>query len=402
MAKLAIYSPNLGAISETFIKRHMEEIAADQTVVVAGSDEPPHYGHWFVNNPTYILSNRNSVFLNTRTQLWLTFLHAFGLISRKNLYYHKELTGFLTQNDVKVILSEYLDYSTTIIDLAKKLGIKLYAHAHGFDVSARLKQKFWKREYLKLNKTDGIITVSEYSKEKLIKLGLKKEFIHVIPCGIKLPPSFYKTNVSECIKCIAVGRMVTKKAPLLLLESFRLASEKNDLLTLEFIGTGVLYERALQYIKDHKLENKVKLHGNLANDIVINMMKEADIFLQHSITDPVTGDQEGLPVAILEAMAHYLPVISTLHAGIPEAVINNESGLLVNETDTAAMAKAILRLAENKSLRTSMGNVGRELIEKKFTWEIEKKSLLNLIDKEHYFTPLTYPLHFNTTTSSTG
>ena len=386
MVKLAIYSPNLGAISETFIKRHMEEIAADQTVVVAGSDEPPHYGHWFVNSPTYILSNRNSVFLNTRKQLWLTILHTFGLISRKNLYSHKDLTEFLTQNNVKVILSEYLDYSTTIIDLAKKLGIKLYAHAHGFDVSARLTQKFWEREYLRLNKTDGIITMSQYSKNKLIKFGLKKELIHVIPYGINLPPLFNKTNVSKSIKCIAVGRMVTKKAPLLLLESFRLALEKNDLLTLEFIGAGVLYENAVQYIKDHKLEDKVKLHGNLPNDIVINMMKDADIFLQHSITDPVTGDQEGLPVAILEAMAHYLPVISTLHAGIPEAVINNESGLLVNEADTDAMAKAILKLAENKNLRTSMGSAGRKIVENKFTWEIEKKSLLNLIDKEHYFT----------------
>ena len=380
---MAIYSPNLGAVSETFIKKHMEELAIDQTVVVAGSNELPYCGHWFINCPTYILSNKNSIFLNTRTKLWLTILHLFGLRSRKNLYYHQELEEFLIQNNVKVILSEYLHYSTTIIDLAKKLGIKLYAHAHGNDVSATLKRKFWRREYLRLNKADGIITVSEYSKQKLIKLGLKKELIHVIPCGIKLPPSFSSTNESECIKCLAVGRMVSKKAPLLLLESFRLAAEKNDFLRLDFIGDGVLYKNALQYVKDHNLEDKVKLHGSLAHGTVMNMMKDANIFLQHSITDPVTGDQEGLPVSILEGMAHYLPVISTSHAGIPEAVINNKSGILVNEADTPAMAEAILKLAENKNLRRDMGRAGREIIEEKFTWEIEKRSLLNLIDKEN-------------------
>jgi colanic acid/amylovoran biosynthesis glycosyltransferase len=381
MNKLAIYSPNLGAISETFIKRHMEELAPGKTVVIAGSDQPPHYGHWSVDCPTLILSNRNTVFPKKfSTKLRLTILNSLGFKAKNNLYYNKELADFLIKNNVKIILAEYLDYSTTIIDLAKKLGIKLYAHAHGFDVSARLKEKFWRREYLKFNETNGVITVSKYSKDKLVKIGIKKELIHVIPCGIKIPSKFTKTSNGKQIKCISVGRMVSKKAPILLLKSFKKASSQNDLLTLDFVGSGVLYKEALQFIRDNNLADKVTLHGRIENDEVINMMKDADIFLQHSITDPVSGDQEGLPVAILEAMVHCLPVISTLHAGIPEAVIHNQSGLLVKEKDTSAMAKAILMLANNKNLRTNMGIAGRKIIEQKFTWQIEKESLLNLIN----------------------
>jgi glycosyltransferase involved in cell wall biosynthesis len=81
-------------------------------------------------------------------------------------------------------------------------------------------------------------------------------------------------------------------------------------------------------------------------------------------------------------MAYSLPVVSTFHAGIPEAVKNNESGILVEEGDTNAMAEAILKLAQDETLRINMGNVGRNIIETKFSWEIEKSSLLKLLNKE--------------------
>ena len=382
MQKLAIYSPDLGTLSETFIKKHIEDILPGNTVVVAGSNGHPDHGpYWSVEAPTYFLKNRSSISLSKRKKIWLTILHTLGLRSRQDVYYNKPLSDFLKQNNVKVIMGEYLNYSTTVIELAKKLNIKLYAHGHGYDVSELIRQPFWKREYLRLNKIDGIITVSEYSKEILIKSGIKKELIHVIPCGISLPPCVNKVRNSKFIKCIAVGRMVPKKGPLLLLESFMLASKTNDLLKLDFIGTGALYDKALQYVKDFKLADKVKMHGSLPHHAVISMMKEADIFLQHSITTD-TGDQEGLPVAVLEAMAYCLPVVSTFHTGIPEAVKNNESGFLVKEGDTKAMAEALLNLAQNENLRINMGTAGREIVEKKFTWDIEKSSLLKLLNKE--------------------
>ncbi|MEO6220667.1 MAG: glycosyltransferase family 4 protein [Ginsengibacter sp.] len=383
MQKLAIYTPNLGALSETFVKKHIENILPGNTAVIAGSNERPRYGHWSVDAPTYLLRNRHSITLSGREKIWITLLRKLGLRPLNDVYYNKHLLDFLKQNNVKVIMGEYLHYSTTVIDLAKKLNIKLFAHAHGYDVSQLIRQPFWRREYLRLNNIDGIITVSEYSKEVLIKSGIKKELIHVIPCGISLPPYVDKVNDGKFIKCIAVGRMVPKKGPLLLLESFRLASQKNDLLKLDFIGTGALYDKAVEYVKDHKLEDNVKMYGSQQHDVVINMMKEADIFLQHSITPADTGDQEGLPVAVLEGMAYCLPVVSTFHAGIPEAVKNNESGFLVKEGDTEAMAEAILKLAQDENLRINMGKAGREIIEKRFTWDIEKSSLLKLLNKEN-------------------
>jgi glycosyltransferase involved in cell wall biosynthesis len=222
--------------------------------------------------------------------------------------------------------------------------------------------------------------MSNYSKKILIDLGIKEELIHIIPCGVKIPDFFIKKKTGSAIKCIAVGRMVAKKAPLLLVESFRKALVKIPNLTLDYVGTGNLFEDVVKYIKDHNLESQIRLHKSLPNTEVHELIKNSDIFLQHSVTSPINGDQEGLPVSILEAMTYNLPVVSTLHAGIPEAVIDNLNGFTVKEGDTESMAERIIRLAENEDLRISMGNAGSKLVKERFTWEIEKKALLNLFE----------------------
>jgi len=108
-------------------------------------------------------------------------------------------------------------------------------------------------------------------------------------------------------------------------------------------------------------------------------MDEADIFVQHSMTDPETGDEEGLPVAILEAMSAALPVVSTRHAGIPEAVVDGSTGYLVNEGESAAMAERLIILARNHDLREPLGAAGWARAKEHFTWDRERASLLHIL-----------------------
>jgi colanic acid/amylovoran biosynthesis glycosyltransferase len=379
MTKLGILSPYLGAVSETFIRRHMEDLLPGKTVIIAGTKQPPYGGHWDVDVPKYMLPELKSLIDLSRKKKLLNLLRqAVRLKANNDLMFNGGLKDFLKENEVTTILGEYLHVSSTAINLANILNIKLYAHAHGLDISLKLQEFYWRKEYLNLNKIAGVITMSNYSKKILINLGIKKELIHIIPYGVNIPSLVLKKKEGFSIKCIAVGRMVAKKAPLLLLESFRKASEKNSKLTLDFVGAGKLFDAVAEYVKNFNLDKKVTLHKSMPNNEVHKLMENSDIFLQHSVTDPVTGDEEGLPVSILEAMAYNLPVVSTLHAGIPEAVFDNVNGFTVEEGDTKSMAEKIVRLAESEDLRTSMGNAGRKLAEERFSWEIEKKALLNL------------------------
>lgn len=291
---------------------------------------------------------------------------------------------FLKQHNVQVVLSEYLDFSLKWLEVAKKLGIKFFAHAHGYDVSRSLLDPEMRREYLRFKSADGIITVSETSRQRLVDLGLDGSRIHVIPCGIDISDSPVRHDLrkTDTVRCLAVGRMVAKKAPLLLLEAFRRALIAYPALQLDYIGEGELFEAANGFVQEHNLAAKINLHGGQPNTVVQAMMSKADIFLQYSHTDPDTGDEEGLPVAILEAMGHGLPVVSTRHAGIPEAVVEGETGLLVDEGDTGGMAACLVQLASDPGLRGQFGLAGWQRAKERFTWQRERQDLLKLLGLE--------------------
>ena len=127
------------------------------------------------------------------------------------------------------------------------------------------------------------------------------------------------------------------------------------------------------------LSDRVIVHGTQPSAAVTKLMADADIFLQHSVVDPVNGDEEGMPVAILEAMAAGLPVVSTRHAGIAEAVIDGETGLLVDEGDSVAMSEAIQRLALDPQLRQTFGTRGWERASAEFSWPRERERLLQIM-----------------------
>ena len=289
---------------------------------------------------------------------------------------------FLRKFNVKVIMGEYLAASLPWLQISQDLGIRFIAHAHGSDVSARLCQPKWRAEYLRYNGTTGVITMSQVSRARLIDIGLLPNKIHIVPYGVDVPVEPSLRSRGRVVRCLAVGRLVVKKAPLLTLEAFRLATESYPDIQLDYIGGGELLPKARQFIHDFGLEDKVTLHGSQPNNVVQRMMKDADIFLQHSITDPETGDEEGLPVAILEAIAHTLPVVSTRHAGIPEAVIDGSTGYLVDERDSKGMAEGIANLIRDPDLCQQMGREGWARARDHFSWERERAALLRILGLE--------------------
>ena len=370
--KLAVIAPQIGAISETFIRKHMEELLPNQTIVIAGNNDPPYSGHWDISSPKLILNK-----IRKRGLHWKTYYKILGLIGDKIEI--RKAKKFLRKHKVKVILSEYLDLSLPWLSIANELGIPFYAHAHGYDISVRLQDPFWRCQYLKLNDATGLITPSQYSCHKLIELGIDEKKIKVIPCGIKVPSQARVPPENEIIRCLAVGRMVQKKSPLSTLKGFHNALKNCPNLHLDYVGDGPLLSEVKKYVDDFDLNDKVTLYGAQSNNQVQALMKKSDIFLQHSVTDPETGDQEGLPVAILEAMSNALPIVSTRHAGIPEAVEDGKNGFLVDEYDTSMMTTKIIELAKDNTLRRKMAYSSWHKAYYFYSWNREKKSLIQML-----------------------
>ncbi len=368
---LAVIAPNLGAISETFIRRHMEDLLPTNTVVIASNSKLPYCGHWDVECPKLIFS-RLSLADRGFEKVLAKFLPGY-------IKFSPLVEKFLRQHNVKVILGEYLNSSAKWLPLSRKLGIPFFAHAHGGDASALLRQKKWQLEYLNYNQAAAVIVVNQVMRQRLIALGLKPGNIHVIPCGVDVPSRpFSRPSQQEIVRCLAVGRMVPKKAPLLMLDAFRRATDIYPDLHLDYVGTGDLFQSVQKFIRDYNLEQKVTLHGSQPHQMVKQLMKAADIFVQHSITDS-EGDEEGLPVAILEAMAYSLPVVSTYHAGIPDAVKHDDTGFLVQEGNSKKMGEYLVNLARDINLRHQMGQLGWQRAQSYFSWQVEAQQLRQLM-----------------------
>ena len=365
---LAVICPVIGVRSETFIQQHIQGLYPGRTVVVTNGYVAKPERAWDVTCP--VLAER---FLTRK------FRH-LGLKLGMDIFYRssfQRMKSFLEGQRVDAVLAEYLPSAWSYMQPVQELGVRFYAYAHGFDLSAMYHDPLWHKRYADFAQADGVIVVNRVMMGRLSSLGVARHKIHCIPCGVEVPDTpLERETKSGPLRCLAVGRMVAKKGPLKLLESFKMAHGAMGEGHLDYIGTGPLFEQVRRYVENNKLAHCVTLHGGLDHTSVMELMMRAEVFMQHSIVDPSTGDEEGMPVAILEAMSMSLPVVSTRHAGIPDAVLDEETGFLVDEGDCRGMAGHLCTLAANPELRKTMGRAGWARASERFTWQRQRAELL--------------------------
>ena len=373
--KIAIVLPHTGQPTETFIKRYFDELCPERTVLVSfyrGADS------WRFNGPSFCLEEQ---FLKNRN-LYKAFRGLQKIAGIDSLFGDPLTSGmlkrFLLEHNVHVVFSQYLVAGWNVHGLVKSMGLRHVIRGHGFDLSSSLDDPVWCKRYQDLENAEGIVVPTPYQTNRLRNIGLNQVPIIEQPCGVDLPQNLTPHSVCTTRKTrlLATGRMVAKKAPMVLLKSFHTALSHAPDLELNWIGSGPLEGEVKAYISQHGLRDKINLLGSVTHSRVLEELQNADIFIQHSMTDPQTGDQEGAPVAILEAMAHGLPVISTIHSGIPYLVEDQVSGLLSKEGDFEGMARSIVQLTNDASMRAKMGYESK-IRSHSFSWENEKKELLN-------------------------
>jgi colanic acid/amylovoran biosynthesis glycosyltransferase len=153
-------------------------------------------------------------------------------------------------------------------------------------------------------------------------------------------------------------------------------AKENDI-QYTIIGDGERRELIETTIAEHGLEDIVELRGWQPQSVVADEMADAHLFILPSVTAE-NGDKEGTPTVLLEAQSMGLPVVSTYHAGIPEIVEDGETGLLVPERDSEALADALETLISNPERWPEMGKRGREHIERNHSIEAVTDDLLKL------------------------
>ena len=280
---------------------------------------------------------------------------------------------FLKHHRPAALMAEYGPTGVMLAEAAQEAQTPLYVHFHGFDVSTIPRLPLWRNRYRRLfDQAAGFIGPSNFIANMIAALGCPQEKIHVCACGID--PNRFSVGNGLPGRFVAVGRLVEKKAPHLTIQAFSGVAESFPEAKLEIIGVGPLHKRCKRLIEQLKLEDRVILHGAQSHEFVAERIKEASVFVQHSVTTPL-GDVEGMPVSILEAMASGLPVVATRHSGIQEAVVEGETGLLADEHDVAAMSQAMKELLEHPARAVTMGEAGRARVLANYTQQKSAEKL---------------------------
>ncbi|MCX6854127.1 MAG: glycosyltransferase family 4 protein [Verrucomicrobia bacterium] len=357
---LAVFSDDLGA---SFIHLHLSNLHPGKTVALGNYGAAPLANLWPAECPALLFEQWKSR-KSTRIARHL----GFDLGKLRD----REVEAFFKRHNIGVVLGEYLDQFLPFVPLMNRLRMPYVVQGHGYDVSEKLRDPEMVRKLSAYSSAQAILTRSEFHRQRLIQLGFSADKVHVNFGGVNVPSSIPLRDADSDRRMLAIGRMVSKKGPIYLLEAFRLACQKNPNLSLDYIGDGPLYPAAVEFVNACGLNAQVRLHGFASEELKKELVRKCGIFVQHSITNPETGDEEGLPAAIQEAMAHGMAVVSTRHAGIPEAVIEGKTGLLVDEGDSKAMAQAFLEVG---AFAKQFGEAGYEEALKKHSWSHERDRL---------------------------
>lgn len=287
----------------------------------------------------------------------------------------------LKKNKIVLVLAQYGTVGAIVVDSCIKLNIPLIVHFHGHDAVRKSVIERYGSAYKKMfqyNKTK-VISVSHVMTKRLKLLGCAEEKIEYNTYGphedfIKITPLLTKKQF------IFIGRFVEKKAPHILLLAFQQVLEKHPDYQLVMAGDGVLLDSSITLAQALKIEKSVQFVGRITPSEYINYLTESVAYVQHSI-EAVDGDMEGTPVSVLEASAAGLPVVSTLHAGIPDVIVPQKTGLLSPELDYMSMANNMIWVIENREKAIQMGKNGKEHIANNFSFEKHINGLAEIISK---------------------
>lgn len=284
--------------------------------------------------------------------------------------------------NLRIIHAHFGHVAAETVEASKAAGLPLIASFYGKDASTYLQDPFWKDRFRELFVyAEKITALSANMRQALVKAGCPAEKIEIVHLGVDLQDYHFKARKlfpQESLKLLGVGRLVEKKGFDDAIRAIAIAV-KEIKCELRIIGEGEEEAKLRKLAKELGVEKQVHFLGGQPVQYVIEEMSVCHLFIAPSKTGS-DGDMEGTPTVLMEAQACGIPVISTFHAGIPETVENNITGILVEEGNTGALAEAIFRMACEWERWEEMGRAGRRKVEAEFNAKTETGKLEKLYD----------------------
>lgn len=290
----------------------------------------------------------------------------FALTGSPRLFGHR-----LKDENICLIHAHFGPDATYALPLARSLGVPLAVTFHGFDCTTDRKDllrsgRYSNWRYLLLEQrlreqAIAFIAVSHFIESVLLERGYPRDKIIQHYIGVDIQKFHPINERSDSTYIFCVGRHTMKKGLGTLLRAFARITDKHPDVNLIQVGSGTLTEELKYLANTLGIAERVRFLGARSSDEVRQLMQRCALFVLPSQTAE-NGDSEALGIVFNEASACGIPVVSTRHGGIPEAVLHGETGLLVDERDDRALAEAMDQILGDPYLGSKLGKRGREYV----------------------------------------
>ncbi len=297
-----------------------------------------------------------------------------------------QLYRFISAADLALIVEKYniqhihVHFAHVPTDIAmyasKMTGVGYSVTSHANDIFERgylLKEKIARSKFF--------ATISDYNMRYLEQFDEHNK-VRVVRCGVdesKFQSRKKEKSNGYTIVLGVVGRLVEKKGLHILLEAA--AKLPNNDILIEIIGDGPELSRLTEIVERHGLNDRVHLLGKKPHNEVARWLQQIDFFVLPCVQDK-NGDQDGIPVSLMEAMLIGIPVISTELSGIPELVIDQKTGYLAKTNDTESLVKTLeTALGSEEEKKIAIVNNARKHVLSYFSQKKNAQYLGNLIDE---------------------
>jgi glycosyltransferase involved in cell wall biosynthesis len=237
----------------------------------------------------------------------------------------------------------------------------------------------------KIRESCFIAAISEFTRRFIINLVPGEHYddkIHIVHCGLS-PRDFsppHSRPANDVPLLLFVAQLAERKGAPVLVEACRVLAGRGVAFRCVIVGGGPQKAQLAQLVTRYGLQDVVELTGALFQEQVKAYFERADVFVMPCLRT-ASGDMDGIPVALMEAMAMEIPTVSTFVSGIPELIEHERSGLLVDEKDVEGLADALQRLIGDAALRERLGKNGRQKVLREFDVDKSAGQLAALFER---------------------
>lgn len=301
-----------------------------------------------------------------------------------------ELSLLLRDRKITHVHAHFATASTSVARFASILsGIPYSFTAHAKDIF----HEDVDREFLRKKFRDAAasITVSDFNVKTLAaEFGADAATLKRVYNGLDLRRFSYSEPAAESRQILAVGRLVEKKGFADLISACAILRNHDVEYMCQIVGSGEVAFELEQQIAALSLSDNVRLLGARPQSEVIRLLREAAVFAAPCKIG-ADGNRDGLPTVLLEAMALGTPCISTRVTGIPEAVLADETGSIVDDGDVSGLVRAITKVLSSPDIRRRYSTAARRHIERNFDIDsnaAELREIFHAIHSERWRPPL--------------